>query len=334
MTLEAFMFFKKNTSSHVDPNDEHRDFKLMESVVVDAFEEQKKSRRWGIFFKSLTFLYLFVGILVFYPVINGGVERSSAKKDHTAVIRIDGPIASNESASAANINSGLRRAFKNDHAKAIILAINSPGGSPVQSAYVYDEIYRLRDEYPDKKVYAVIEEIGASGAYYIASAADEIYANRSSLVGSIGVTASGFGFVDTIKKLGVERRHFTAGEHKAFLDPFSPVKEDEKLFWEQVLKSTHVQFIDAVKKGRGERLTITDDITSGLVWNGEQALTNGLIDGLGSARNIARDIIGEEELVGYSQKKSPIAELMKNFGVSVGEGVGHFLMKNNVELTY
>lgn len=328
------MFFKKDTHSQIDPTDEHRDFKLMESFVVDAFEEQKKSRRWGIFFKSLTFLYLFVGIMVFYPLMSGNLERPSAKKSHTAVIRIDGVIATDESASAANINSALRKAFENEHAKAIILAINSPGGSPVQSGYVYDEIFRLRAEYPDKKVYAVIEELGASGAYYIASAADEIYANRSSLVGSIGVTASGFGFVDVMNKIGVERRHFTSGEHKAFLDPFSPVKEDEKAFWQDVLKSTHDQFIDAVKKGRGERLTMTDTITSGLVWNGEQALSNGLVDGLGSARYVAREIIGEDELIGYAQKKSPIAEFMKNFGVSVGEGIGNFLVRNHVELQY
>ena len=337
------MFFGKkprkdifSSISGIDPKDEHRDFRLLESFVTDAFEEQKKARRWSIFFKSLTFLYLFFVLLAFYPAFTGGASSGSGGKNesHTAVVKFSGAIATDQPASAGKINAGLRAAFKEDNAKAIILFMNSPGGSPVQSGYVYDEIMRLKKEYPEKKLYAVIEDLGASGAYYIAAAADEIYANRSSLVGSIGVTASSFGFVDFIEKLGVERRHFTAGEHKAFLDPFSPVKEDEKEFWQEVLRSTHEQFVNAVKDGRGERLMITDEITSGLVWNGEQALALGLIDGLGSARYVAREIIGEEELVDYSVREASLQKFLNNFGVSIGSGIAKYFSESEVGMKF
>lgn len=321
--------------SRIDPNDEHRDFRLMEAFVQDAFSEQKKARRWSIFFKALTFIYLFFALIVFVSPFSGKVSGGASKsKSHTAIVKFSGAIAADQKASAAKINAGLRAAFKSEHAKAIVLVMNSPGGSPVQSGYVYDEVLRLKEDNPDKKVYAVIEDLGASGAYYIAAAADEIYANRSSLVGSIGVTASSFGFVDLMGKIGVERRHFTAGEHKAFLDPFSPVKEDEKVFWETVLDSTHEQFIKAVKDGRGERLNITHDISSGLIWNGEQALELGLIDGLGSARFVAREIIGEEDLVDYSFREVPLQAFLKNFGVSVGSGFAKYFSEKSQQLSY
>lgn len=337
------MFFgkKSNTDifssiSGVDPKDEHRDFRLLESFVTDAFEEQKKARRWSVFFKTLTFLYLFFVLLAFYPALTGGLSSGNGEKSepHTAVVKFSGAIATDQPASAAKINAGLRAAFKEENAKAVILFINSPGGSPVQSGYVFDEILRLKEEYPDKKLYAVIEDLGASGAYYIAAAADEIYANRSSLVGSIGVTASSFGFVDFMEKVGVERRHFTAGEHKSFLDPFSPVKEDEKAFWEDVLQNTHKQFVDAVKEGRGERLTITEEITSGLVWNGEQALVLGLVDGLGSARYVAREIIGEENIVNYSFREAPLQKILNNFGVSIGGGIAKYFSESDVGMKF
>ena len=314
------IFSGKSKFEGVDPNDEHRDFKLMESVFVDAFEEQKKARRWGIAFKSLTFAYLFVVLILFYAGTKS-VGGKGPGKPHTAMIEVSGVIASDKPAVAWKINAGLKAAFENEEAKAIILAINSPGGSPVQAGEVYDEILRLKGEYPEKKVYAVIGELGASGAYYIAAAADEIYANRSSLVGSIGVTAAGFGFVDTIEKLGVERRKFTSGEHKGFLDPFSPLREDEVTFWQTVLGSTHQQFIDAVKQGRGDRLEMTEEITSGLIWNGEQAKDLGLVDGLASVKKVARDIVGEEKLVDYTRREPPLKELLGSFGVSVGQGI-------------
>jgi protease-4 len=213
-----------------------------------------------------------------------------------------------------------------------MLVINSPGGSPVQAGYVFDEIKRLRLLYPDKKLYAVIAELGASGGYYIAAAADDIYADKASLVGSIGVTASSFGFVDLMKKIGVERRHFTSGEHKAFLDPFSPAKEIESEFWQEVLDVTHQQFIDVVKIGRGDRINQQENLTelfSGLIWNGEQALTLGLIDGLGSPGFVAREIVQAENIVDYSVSPSALEKLTKRLGVSIGSGIANQLVSEN-----
>ncbi len=307
--------------SQINPNDPNRDWLLLEDLLRDTYSEQKKSRRWGVVFKSLTFVYLFILLGTFFIGARSGGVSVPYAKPHVAVVRLDGVIAADESASAGKVGEALRNAFKNNHAKAVILAINSPGGSPVQSGYIYDEMLRLKSLHPDKKLYAVIADIGASGGYYVASAADEIYADKASLVGSIGVTASSFGFVEALNKLGVERRHFTAGEHKAFLDPFSPVKEEEKLFWQEVLQKTHEQFIGAVKAGRGDRLQLTEEITSGLIWNGEQALALGLVDGLGGARYVAREVVGEEDLRDYTIKDSPLKMLLQDFGVSIGKGV-------------
>lgn len=322
--------FSWNKKSGIDPQDPNKEWRLIEKVLSDAFEEQKKSRRWGVVFKLLTFAYLFFFVAIFFIGMEKGGVAVGATKSHVGVVRVDGVIAADEAASGARVGAGLRRAFENESAKAVILAINSPGGSPVQSGYIYDEIVRLREKYPEKKLYAVIADVGASGGYYVASAADEIYADKSSLVGSIGVTASGFGFVEAMDKLGVERRHFTAGEHKAFLDPFSPVKEDEKAFWQSVLTNTHQQFIDAVTAGRGDRLVESEQMFSGLVWNGEQALELGLIDGLGSVRQVARDVVGEEELYDYSLKNSPLQQLIENMGVSIGRGIGQVVKDKSI----
>ncbi len=203
----------------------------------------------------------------------------------------------------------------------MILRINSPGGSPVQSGYVYDEIRRLRAEHPAIKLYAVISDLGASGAYYIASAADEIYADKASLVGSIGVTATGFGFVGVMDKLGVDRRVYTSGEHKAFLDPFQPQKAEETRFWKEVLQVTHRQFINSVKQGRGERLKVAEhpELFSGLVWSGEQALQLGLVDALGNTSYVAREVIGEKNLVDFTVKESAFDRFAKKIGASVAE---------------
>ena len=307
---------------------EQQQSQLIEKLLFTAFAEQKRARRWGVFFKLLTFGYLFFALLLFFTGSNfGGVPKVS--EPHVALVEVKGVIAEDELASANRLVSGLRRAFEAEHSKGVILAINSPGGSPVQAGYVYDEIFRLKAKHEDKKVYAVISDIGASGAYYIAAAADQIYANQASLVGSIGVTASGFGFVDTLDKLGIERRHFTAGEHKAFLDPFSPLKDDEKDFWQSVLDATHGQFIKAVKNGRGDRLADEAMIFSGLVWSGEEAKDYGLVDGLGSAGYVARDIIGVEEIRNYSVRPSPLEDVVKMLGVSVGRGIGLFVKEQS-----
>jgi len=295
-------------------------WKLLEKTLLAGVQEQRRARRWGIFFKLLTFIYLFGALVLFSPALQFGSSKG-AEGSHTAVINVRGMIADEEPASADNVVGALRAAFEDANTKGVVLRINSPGGSPVQSGYIYDEIRRLRGEYPAIKVYAVITDLGASGAYYIASAADEIYADKSSLVGSIGVTAATFGFVDTMEKLGVERRVYTAGEHKAFLDPFQPEKPEETQFWRGVLATTHQQFIDSVKRGRGDRLQEEQhpELFSGLIWSGEQALELGLIDGLGSTAHVAREVIGEPALVAFTVKESPLDRFTKKLGAGVAE---------------
>ncbi|UCJ16080.1 signal peptide peptidase SppA [Pseudomonas sp. MM211] len=296
-----------------------KSWKLLEKTLLASVHEQRRSRRWGIFFKLLTFIYLFGALALFSPLLN--LQKGASSTPHTAVIEVRGMIADKEAASADNIVGSLRAAFKDPNTKGVILRINSPGGSPVQSGYIYDEIRRLRGENPDTKVYAVISDLGASGAYYIASAADQIYADKASLVGSIGVTAASFGFTGLMDKLGVDRRVYTSGEHKAFLDPFQPQKPEEAAFWKTVLETTHKQFIDSVKKGRGDRLKDAEhpELFSGLIWSGEQALGLGLIDALGNTSYVARDVIGQEELVDFTVQESPLDRFTKKLGASVAE---------------
>ena len=295
---------------------------LLEKTLLAGVQEQRRARRWGIFFKLLTFIYLFVALALFAPMLHLP-QGAGGDGSHTALVEVRGMIADQESASADNIVGALRAAFKDANTKGVVLRINSPGGSPVQSGYIYDEIRRLRAEHTAVKVYAVITDIGASGAYYIASAADEIYADKSSLVGSIGVTAASFGFVDVMQKVGVERRVYTSGEHKAFLDPFQPQKADETQFWQSVLNTTHRQFIDSVKQGRGDRLKVEGhpELFSGLVWSGEQALALGLVDKLGSSSYVARDVIGAKEIVDYTLQDTPFDRFAKKLGASVAEHV-------------
>ena len=304
-----------------DTNVDNRTWKLLEKAVLASATEQRRSRRWGIFFKILTFVYLFGALALFSPLLSSSKGVSTGS--HTALIEVRGMIADQESASADNIVSALRAAFEDENTKGIVLRINSPGGSPVQSGYIYDEIRRLRALHTDIKVYAVISDLGASGAYYIASAADEIYADKSSLVGSIGVTAAGFGFVGTMEKLGVDRRLYTSGAHKAFLDPFQPQNAEETEFWQQVLQTTHKQFIASVKEGRGARLKDAEhpELFSGLIWSGEQALELGLIDALGNSSYVARDIVGEKKLVDFTVQDSPFDRFAKKFGASVAERI-------------
>jgi protease-4 len=301
---------------------DQKSWKLLEKTLLAGIQEQRRSRRWGIFFKLLTFAYLITALFLFTPALD--FEKSAASStSHTALIEIEGMIADKEPASADNIVGSLRAAFEDKNTKGVILRINSPGGSPVQSGYVADEIRRLRAEKPAIKVYAVISDLGASGAYYIASAADQIYADKASLVGSIGVTAAGFGFVGTMEKLGVDRRTYTSGEHKAFLDPFQPQKADETAFWQGVLDTTHKQFIASVKQGRGDRLKDKEhpELFSGLVWTGEQALPLGLIDGLGSSSYVAREVIGEKEIVDYTVQESAFDRFSKKLGASVADQI-------------
>ena len=297
-----------------------KSWRLLEKTLLASVQEQRRARRWGIFFKLLTFVWLIAMLALFSPLMD--MEKNATRgANYTALIEVRGVIADKESASADNIVSSLRTAFEDPKVKGVILRINSPGGSPVQSGYVYDEIRRLRGLHPDTKLYAVISDLGASGAYYIASAADEIYADKASLVGSIGVTAAGFGFVGAMEKLGIQRRAYTSGDHKAFLDPFEPEKPDETKFWQGVLNITHEQFIASVKQGRGDRLKDKDhpELFSGLVWTGQQALPLGLIDGLGNASSVARDVIGEKELVDFTVQESAFDRFSKKLGTSVAE---------------
>lgn len=313
---------KNSSSSSV--SQEGPEWQLLEKVATASLVEQRRARRWSIFFKCLTFAYIAFFLFALKPM--GGKNIKMPNQEHVGLVSIRGVIADDSHANANTIVTGLRKAFEAEKSRAVLLDINSPGGSPVQSGYVYDEIMRLKAQYPDKKVYTVISDLGASGAYYIAAAADEIYANRASLVGSIGVISAGFGFTGTMEKLGVERRLYTSGEHKSFLDPFSEQNAEETAFWQNVLDVTHRQFKDAVRQGRGERLQESEDTFSGLVWSGEQALQKGLIDGLGSAGYVSREVVGIDHIVDYTVVPNPFEELAKQLGANVGNGLMSAIM--------
>lgn len=319
MSTDSFSSVDSQTS--MGSATEVQALKSLEAVVDRSLEEQKKARRWSNFFKILTFAYITVFLLMMLFKMSQGDSTFGGNTSHVGVIDIKGVIAADEVANSNDVAGALRRAFENENCKAVLLAINSPGGSPVQSGQIYDEIKRLRGIHPEKKVYAAISEMGASGAYYIAAAADEIYADKASLVGSIGVVGSSFGFVDAMEKLGVERRQYTAGEHKGFLDPFLPKNPKETEFWKGVLNVTHDQFVSVVREGRGDRLKESPELFSGLIWSGEQALEMGLVDGLGSGGFVSREIIGEEELVDYTIKPDPLQQALSRFGASVGRGI-------------
>ena len=306
---------------------DEKSWKILERTVQASIIEQRRTRRWGIFFKLLMFGYLLFMLLALSPLASLNDEAKTATGPHTALVEVRGMIAEQETASADRLVTALRKAFESSNTKAVVLRINSPGGSPVQSGYVYDEIKRLKATKPEIKVYAVITDLGASGAYYIASAADEIYADTASLVGSIGVTAASFGFVGAMEKLGVERRVYTSGEHKAFLDPFQPAKADEAEFWRSVLDTTHKQFIKSVKDGRGDRLKDKEhpELFSGLIWSGEQALELGLIDKLGNTSYVAREVIGVENIVDFTVQDTPFDRLAKRFGASAASSMATWL---------
>ncbi len=317
---------------HVNrPDDNSKEWTLIEKLVMDLQKEQRRTRRWGIFFRSLMFVYLFALLWLFRLPGESALDLANGQP-YAAIVEVNGTIAADQDASADALITAIRRAFDSEDAVGLILRINSPGGSPVQAGYVYDEIKRLKQIRPDFPVYAVIVDLGASGAYYIAAAADEIYADKASLVGSIGVVGSSFGFPGLMDKLGVERRSYTAGEHKGFLDPFRPEREDEREFWESVLKVTHKQFIDQVKKGRGDRLVDNPDLFTGLIWSGEQALELGLIDGLASSSQVAREQLNTEEMVNFTVRPDPIEQMIGKLGTSVGAGIASMVMGQGVQL--
>ena len=309
-----------NQSSSNNSSDFEQD--LANQLAREFLKEQRRNRRWGIFFKFLFATYLLGFFAIFISeYAELGMGGISGEK-HTALIDINGVISAGSTASADNIVSGLRAAYKDEETSGIILRINSPGGSPVQAGYVRDEIYRLRDEYPNIPIYAVISDLCASGGYYIASAADKIFADKASLVGSIGVIMAGFGFVETIEKLGIERRVLHAGENKAFMDPFSPLKDDEIAHVDQMLDEIYEQFKNVVKTGRGDRLLGNDDtVFSGLIWTGERALALGLVDGLGSTGFVAREVIKAEDIVNYSFKPNYLDRIAKTLGTVLSDQI-------------
>ena len=290
--------------------------KLIKDLALSSLKEKRSARRWGIFFKFAFLAYL-IGVLVaiISPLDKDALE--SVTKEHTALINVEGVISADSKASADDVVTALRDAFKDKKTKGVILRMNTPGGSPVQSGYINDEIYRLKKKYPDIKVYAVISDVCASGGYYIAAAADEIYADKGSMVGSIGVLMNGFGFENAINKVGITRRLYTAGDHKGFLDPFSPPKEEDIEHAKSMLKNIHQQFINVVKKGRGDKLKDDPLLFSGYVWTGEQAVKLGLVDKLGSSSYVAREVIGAEHIKDFTVTESFMDRFAKKMGASM-----------------
>lgn len=304
-------------------NDERWARELIGRVAFAALIEQRRARRWGIFFKFLFFTYLFALLLIYWPVDWEG--KGVIGKRHTALVNLDGLIASQTDASAENVIGGLRAAFEDGATAGVILQINSPGGSPVQAGRIYEEILRLRKKYPDIPLYAVASDVCASGGYYVAAAAQKIYANKASIIGSIGVVAGGFGFVEALDKLGIERRLYTAGENKGFLDPFSPTDPENVRHLEKMLNAIHQQFITAVQEGRGDRLTDSGELFTGLVWTGEQSLDLGLVDGLGSPRYVAEEIIGAKTIVDYTRRPGVFDRLLTGVQSALSKGFGNAL---------
>ena len=289
---------------------------VLEKLAFAALEEQRATRRWKIFSRLSWIAFL---LLLVFLVFGLGQGSSSTSARHTALVAIKGEISSESEASADLVVAAMRSAFEDPGAQAVVLLINSPGGSPVQAGIINDEIRRLKSKH-NKPVYAVVEEACASAAYYIAVSADRIYVDKASIVGSIGVLMDGFGFTGLMEKLGVERRLMTAGENKGFLDPFSPQTEKQRLFAQNMLDQIHKQFIAVVKEGRGKRLKETPDMFSGLFWTGQQAVELGLADQLGNLDYVAREVIEAEDIVDYTRHPNVAERLVKRFGAAIGEG--------------
>lgn len=288
---------------------------VLEKLAFSTIREQRASRRWGIFFKLLTLALFFYG---FWLISNFGDGDTSTQGRHTALVEINGTIEAGGSGAADVVIPALDNAFSADSSVGVILRINSPGGSPVQAGMINDEIVRMRKTYPGKHLYVVVDEVCASGGYYIAAAADKIYVNKASIVGSIGVLMDGFGVSGLMEKLGVERRLLTAGSNKGFMDPFSPLSEKDKVHAQSMLDEIHAQFIDAVRKGRGTRLKESPEIFSGLFWSGTKAMELGLVDGLGTVDSVARDVIKAEDVVDYTEHEGLPDRVLKKFGAAFG----------------
>ncbi|TAJ81682.1 MAG: S49 family peptidase [Gallionellaceae bacterium] len=296
---------------------------VLEKLALSAIQEQRRARHWGILFKVLTFAYLFILLFLFLGWMGKSDGALSGGK-HTALVDLHGVISADSNANADHIIGSLQEAFKDKNTQGVILRINSPGGSPVQSGYINDEIRRLRTLHPNIPLYVVVEDICASGGYYIAAAADKIYVNKASIVGSIGVLMDGFGFTGIMEKLGVERRLMTAGENKGFMDPFSPRNPKHEEFTKKMLAEIHQQFIDVVKRGRGARLKETPETFTGLFWTGEQSIKMGLADEIGSVDSVARDVIKAEDIVDFTTHEGIADRLAKKLGAGVASALPGF----------
>ena len=299
-------------------NDPQWERQLLEKIAFSTLQEQKAKRRWGVFFKLAGLTYL-VAVLVL--VVDWGGSEKLVDGRHTALIYLRGTIEANGEASAEKVNGALQSAFEDKGTAGIILRINSPGGSPVQSGIVYDEIRRLRAKYPQIPLYVVVEDLCASGGYYIAAAADKIFVDKASIVGSIGVLMDGFGFTGTMDKLGVERRLLTAGENKGFLDPFSPQDAKQKEHAKVLLGEIHQQFIEVVRQGRGKRLKETPEMFTGLMWTGSQSIQLGLADDFGTVDSVARDVIKAEKILDYSVKENIAERFAKRLGADMAQSL-------------
>jgi len=311
-------------------NDELTDSLTLKELVAAVLSEQRAKRRWSVFFKICIFCLI---LFVLWRGSDWGDETAGGTLGrHTALVNIEGVIESGTNSGADVVIPALQNAFSDEHSVGVILRINSPGGSPVQAGMINDEIVRLKSTYPGKRLYVVVDEMCASGGYYIAAAADKIFVNKSSIVGSIVVLMDGFGFSGLMNKLGVERRLLTAGENKGFLDPFSPMSEKQKAYAQIMLNEIHQQFVDVVKKGRGNRLKKDDQLFSGLFWSGAKAVELGLADGFGTVDLVARDVIKAEEVIDYTEHEGLSERVLKKFGASIGEGMGRFLSQSHLQL--
>ena len=298
---------------------------LVTRLATAALKEQRRARLWGIFFKLLTFAYITL-LLIMTVDWQGRTELGGGRK-HTAMIDVNGTIAPGGEASAEKVTTALQAAFKDRNTQGVVLRINSPGGSPVQAQTIYDEMRRLRKKYPDIPIYAVVEDICASGGYFVAAGADRIYVGKASIVGSIGVLMNGFGFTGLMEKLGVERRLITAGDNKGMLDPFSPLDEKDKQHVQAMMKDIHEQFIGVVREGRGKRLKEAPELFSGLVWTGQKSVDLGLADGIGSLEFVAREVVKAEDIVDFTQKENIAEKFAKRFGAGAASAVMEFALR-------
>lgn len=308
-----------------DSNDQQWERKVLEKLAMEALAEQRRGRRWGIFFKLLGFGYLVV--ILGLAMEWGQTEKFADGAKFTALVDLNGVIKAKGDANAENIITALQAAFDDKHTAGVILRINSPGGSPVQSGIINDEMRRLRAAHPEIPLHVVVEDVCASGGYYVAAAADKIFVDKASIVGSIGVLMDGFGFTGTMEKLGVERRLLTAGESKGFLDPFSPQNESHKDHAKQMLGEIHQQFIDVVRKGRGKRLKETPEMFSGLMWSGAKSIELGLADGYGTVDSVARDVFKASEIRDFSVKQNFAEKFAKQFGADMAEGMANVMTR-------